>query len=68
MPYGAYFGPGFGAHYSGTLGVFTDTTPDALTKAIALTKAELTRIGREPIAATELEQHRAMLVLSLIHI
>ena len=62
LTYGAYFGPGFGAHYSGTLGVFTDATPDALTKAIALTKAELTRIGREPIAATELEQHRAMLV------
>ncbi len=62
LTYGAYFGPGFGAHYSGALGVFTDATPDALTKSIALTKAELTRIGREPIDTAELAQFRAMMV------
>ncbi len=62
LTYGAYFSPDFGGHESGAMMVSTDATPDALTKAITLAKAELTIMIETPIPSDELERSRLMLV------
>ena len=62
LTYGAYFSPDFGAYESGAMMVSTDATPDALSKAITLAKAELTTFIETPIPSDELERSRLMLI------